>query len=553
MSISLAPGTEIDGRYVVEDQLGAGGMAVVYRVRHRTLGTPMALKLLTVGRRSVRDRLLKEGRVQAALRHPNVVAALDTVLVGERIGLVMEYVRGPTLYGLLRDMQLDWNQVDDIARGLFDGIEAAHLAGIVHRDLKPENVLIEIAPGRLIPKIADFGLVKILDDEGPTAGRTRTGSSFGTPEYMPPEQISDVKGVDARADVFSVGVMLFELVTGKKPFDHEDLLELFNRITRGERPAVRDLRPDVPDRMVRAIDAALVPDRTQRAQSIAAVRALWTQGASVLAVAPWSEQAIEQVRRLGRGEDGAETLRRAQSQDGSAAPPQAGSATFDASLTPSVAAAVEVARRPRLWLGLGLAAGGVVLLLLGGASLWFLVVAAGVGAPPSVAERPAAPAEAPPPATVAPPPVPPSDAPAPPERRPPPPPSPAAAPLPAEPPPPLPARPAAAPLPPEAPAPSLAAPSPTAPSPAAPSPAAPTGSSPTARVRGATEGALTIELQGEDGLPHPLGAVAPGRYRVFAFFTEGVPTEVGAFTAAAGTAWTVRCDAVARRCRIVGE
>lgn len=546
MTTELASGTVIDNRYVVEDRLGSGGMAVVYRVRHRTLGTPMALKLLTVNRGSVKDRLLQEGRVQAALRHPNVVAALDTVELGEKIGLVMEYVRGPTLHALITELQLDWHQIDDIARGMFDGIEAAHAAGLVHRDLKPDNVLIEIAPGRLIPKIADFGLVKLLDlEEGQSVGRTRTGTTFGTPEYMAPEQISDVKGVDARADVFSVGVMLFELVTGRKPFADEDLLELFNRISKGQRATVQTLRPDAPERMVRAIDAALVPDRNQRAPNIATVRSLWTEGAVFPTTVPWSAGAIEQVRRLGRGEDGVETLRRLRTE-GSDAPPSVAvqaprTAPNDLGVTPSVLAVEQAPARRRMAMGLGviglsgLSLGAGVLAVVGilGWVAWSTWSAreAPISTPISPGPTPVA--------VIAPVPAPEV--------------------VPASPPPtqveaPVPAAPAGRPTPPpppvpEAPdndAPVVALVTPPAPEPAAPPP--PQQPPPTARVR--VEGAqgITIELQAADGEPVDPGQVAAGDYRLFAFFTPGVPKDLGPLKLAPGARFVVRCNPTAQRC-----
>ncbi len=552
MSTELAAGTVVDGRYVVEDQLGAGGMAVVYRVRHRTLGTPMALKLLTVNRGSVKDRLLREGRVQAALRHPNIVAVLDTVTIGEKVGLVMEYVRGPNLYSLLREMQLDWHQLDDIARGLFDGIGAAHDAGIVHRDLKPDNVLIEIAPGRLIPKIADFGLVKLLDEEaqdGPS--RTRTGTTFGTPEYMAPEQISDAKNVDARADVFSVGVMLFELVTGRKPFQHEDLLELFNRIARGERRTVASLRPDAPERMVRAIDAALVPDRTLRAPSIAAVRALWTEGHSVLVPAPWTEQAIDQVRRLGRGEEGVETLRRARSMQSDpgqtgqpvASPPAARVGT-DAGATPSVIAVEEAPHRRRLWMGLGLVGTSATLLLLGGVVLVGVVGLWASGLGRGTGEVAVVPPPPPPPSAPVPEPSPPEATPV--ATAPSPPPGPAS-PAPGRPVPAPPPTPTSATVLPEPPPP--AAPPPVAPA-ATPVPAPASAPQPIrASVRAEGLSGLTVSLQSSDGVPVDLGSVAPGTYKVFAFFTPGEPTEVQTVSLAPGSRWVVRCNPAAHRCK----
>ncbi|MCA9495271.1 MAG: serine/threonine protein kinase, partial [Myxococcales bacterium] len=163
--LDLAPRTIVD-RYRIERLLGRGGMASVYRVRHLELGSLHALKVVDTPNDQMRKRLVQEGRVQARLSHPNVVRVTDVVRVGGRPGLVLEYVAGPTLGELLRDRKLTLEQVDHIVVGILRGVEVAHGLGFAHRDLKPGNILLAHTPDGVVPKVADFGLAKVLEGTG---------------------------------------------------------------------------------------------------------------------------------------------------------------------------------------------------------------------------------------------------------------------------------------------------------------------------------------------------------------------------------------------------
>ncbi len=257
----LAPGDQVE-RYVVEALLGRGAMAAVYRVRHKTLRTLHALKVLTLSSERVRDRLIQEGQVQAQLRHANVLSVTDVLDVNGAPGLLMEFVDGPSLEGWLEENAPNLAEAERIFAGIMSGMAEAHAQGLVHRDLKPANILCAMPPGGPLPKIADFGLAKVLaEEEGGGLHRTRSGSALGTPAYMAPEQIRDAKSVDSRADMFSLGAILYELVSGKRAFNGEDLLSVFNQVAQAD---FQPIPRGTPPRIERAIRGLLTVDRETR-------------------------------------------------------------------------------------------------------------------------------------------------------------------------------------------------------------------------------------------------------------------------------------------------
>ena len=204
-------------KYEIEGILGEGAMAVVYRARHRELGSLHAIKKLKVTDGTVRERLVQEGRLQSSLQHPNVLSVTDLLSIDGCPALVMEYVHGPTLADFLKQHRPSIEQCDALARDILRGVAAAHAHGMVHRDLKPGNILIAVTEDSLVPKIADFGLAKVIGK--PSSGPlTKSGVTMGTPAYMAPEQIQDFRSVDERADVFSLGAILYELVCGQPCF-----------------------------------------------------------------------------------------------------------------------------------------------------------------------------------------------------------------------------------------------------------------------------------------------------------------------------------------------
>ncbi len=265
----LAPGTNV-GRYVVQSVLGEGGMAVVYRVTQEQLGTTFALKVLTLNRTDIRERFVQEGKLQAGLRHPNIVSVFDLVDVEGSPGLLLEFVDGQSLSERIGKGPIPLDEAESIFRGVVAGVSTAHRHGIVHRDLKPGNVLLTMVDGQPIPKVADFGLAKIAEAEG---GATRTGTTMGTPSYMAPEQIRDAKHVDARADVFALGAILYELVTGKQAFPGDDILTVMTAVSAGDYPPPMPLVPGLPARFATTIEGALRTDPAQRIPSCEALLA----------------------------------------------------------------------------------------------------------------------------------------------------------------------------------------------------------------------------------------------------------------------------------------
>ncbi|MFH1467537.1 MAG: serine/threonine-protein kinase [Pseudomonadota bacterium] len=272
----LEPGQVID-RFVVEAPLGRGACAEVYRVRHAQLGQRHALKLLTLASATLRERMVREGQVQATLGHPNVVTVQDVFEVGGRPALLMEYVDGPTLETWLEQARPGLLQADALAHGIIAGVAAAHARGVLHRDLKPANVLLARVGDRLTPKVADFGLARVMD-ESDAARLTHAGDGLGTPAYLAPEQANEAHQVDARADVFSLGAILYELCCGQRAFPGQKITSILTRSATGNYQPPRDLCPTLPEAWERAIVGALEPDFELRIPDCATLLQVWDAG-----------------------------------------------------------------------------------------------------------------------------------------------------------------------------------------------------------------------------------------------------------------------------------
>jgi len=226
-------GTVVDGRYEVEAPLGEGGMGTVYRVRHVTLNRPFAMKVLHRDLAADADlaaRFVQEARATAAIKHPSVVVITDFGDLDAGIPyFVMELLVGETLSTRMR-ARGPWEPADviKIARQITEGLEPSHAANVIHRDLKPENVfLVGGSSGKRAEddiRIVDFGAAKIIG----ASKMTRPGVVFGTPYYMSPEQASG-QSVDPRADVYSLGILMYEMITGRVPFEADTYMGVLTK------------------------------------------------------------------------------------------------------------------------------------------------------------------------------------------------------------------------------------------------------------------------------------------------------------------------------------
>lgn len=269
----LSPGQRIQDRYEVEALVGQGGLAEVYRVRHVDLGSVHALKLLLFRKKSLADRLLLEGRIQAQLRHPNVVAVTDVVRHDGQYGLLMEYVDNVSLDEMITTRgAMPVDEALTCIAPVMAGVGAAHRAGVLHRDLKPANVLLARTPGGVVPKVADFGIAKVVSED--LEGSTRQGVAMGTPGYMAPEQVLDARGVDVRTDVFALAAILYELISGRRAFADDSGEVSVKSTLEGTFIPLDELVDGVPAHVADAVTRALSRRRDDRPADVEALATL---------------------------------------------------------------------------------------------------------------------------------------------------------------------------------------------------------------------------------------------------------------------------------------
>ncbi|HEU4728916.1 MAG TPA: serine/threonine-protein kinase [Kofleriaceae bacterium] len=363
-------GTAI-GAYRVARLLGIGGMGRVYKGVHPTIGSRVAIKVLSrecSDRRDLVERFFAEAKAVNLIRHENIVNVLDLATLPDgRPYIIMEYLDGAPLaaiieHGVRQQAPLPLGGIARLAAEVLDALGAAHAKGIVHRDLKPDNIF--VAPsGR--PKVLDFGIAKLSDV---TNTSTRTGSLLGTPHYMSPEQAAG-RVVDHRADLYAIGVILFECATGRKPFLAEALFDLLRMHVEAPPPPPRALRPDMPPELEQVILTALAKAPDQRFATAMAMSVALQHATAQLPPDQWRPLTPAAV---GPGAGWSPTPPASWSGQGSRPPPPPAPSPGN----PSTVSAGQVTRKSRpsssrkgLWIAIAavvLVGGGITAAVVGG-------------------------------------------------------------------------------------------------------------------------------------------------------------------------------------------
>jgi serine/threonine protein kinase len=266
------------GNYRISSRLGEGGMGVVYLAEHPVIGKKVALKAIhpELSRNAeVVSRFVTEAKSVNQIGHEHIVDIADFgTTPGGEFYFIMEYLQGEALSDRLkREGRLDPTRAMVIGAQIADALDASHEHGIIHRDLKPENIfLVSKGGSKDFVKVLDFGLAKLVDTEEKVTHKTRAGSVMGTPYYMAPEQCEGKTEIDNRADIYSLGVLMFEMLTGKVPFGGDGYGEIIVKHITMPPPSVRSLVPELTPEMDLILYRALAKDRTQRFQTMAELR-----------------------------------------------------------------------------------------------------------------------------------------------------------------------------------------------------------------------------------------------------------------------------------------
>ncbi len=419
----MEAGEVVAGRYRLIDRLGAGGMGEVWRAEQTALGREVALKLVQEGAAQAlgdaRARFRREAELAARVEHRNVVGIIDFGTTDEGTQyLVMPLLKGEPLESRLARRPPSILELLEWTRGVLGGLAAIHDKGIVHRDLKPANVFLAEDADGVVPKLLDFGISRRA--EAGAAGLTALGTAIGTPRYMAPEQFESARDVDARADLWSAGAMLYEALAGRAPYESPDPFAIFRAMLEDDPPPLASLRPELPAALAEIVHRALAREPGQRFESARAMReavdgllasgALGEDGARLVARASASGAALAPTVAGVSGAPVARTVAMSGATQATAPPARSGSTQAMAPPTQVVSPPLEAAPT-HASRGPALAALGAALLAAAGGGGYLLWSAddpseppiASVAEPPSDSGRPAIDAGAEPPAVQQPP------------------------------------------------------------------------------------------------------------------------------------------------------
>jgi serine/threonine-protein kinase len=270
-------GDLINGKYRLVRLIGDGGMGSVFEARHEYLGTTVALKFLhpeLARRPGLVERFLREARLSASIKNPHILHVTDVDQASDGAAyLVMELLEGQSLMSVLEGGKtLSLDLALDYTLQMLAGLEAAHAAGAVHRDLKPDNVFVVATPRGPFVKLLDFGIAKLRTSKEFQVALTRPGVMMGTPEYMAPEQAFSADTVDARADVYSVGAMLYEMLAGARAAQGEDAQQIAAFTIAGNVKPLNQANTTVPEGLAKIVHRAMAPSATERFGSATELR-----------------------------------------------------------------------------------------------------------------------------------------------------------------------------------------------------------------------------------------------------------------------------------------
>jgi len=287
--------------YRLEDELGRGGMGVVYRAVNEASGERVALKVLLAGAKATSEDLIRfrtEAEAAERLQHPHIVALLEHGEANGNPYMVLDYIEGEDLESRISRGKLEPADAVEIASGLADALSCAHEQGILHRDFKPQNVLLD-REGH--PLLTDFGLAKLRGDAAPTLSLTQTGMMLGTPAYMAPEQANaERKHIDERTDVYGLGATLYHMLTGRRPFSAPTLASLVVKILNEPPPRPRSLVPDLDPALETIVLKCLEKERSDRypnARSLQRDLNRWERNLAIVAAPPTLVTRAQRVAR----------------------------------------------------------------------------------------------------------------------------------------------------------------------------------------------------------------------------------------------------------------